>query len=212
MKHAACVGPLEGTTDDVVPVFAELVDHRGELIHVGARAMAERASGQDAKPDLDLVKPAAVRRGKDEPNAGVFAEPLCRRIAGPRADVIGDDDDWTAPVEPDDLVEETQDHRRRAIGRHPEQHAAITDVKCGKYIARAPALVLKFESRWLPAAHRSCSSRSAQGLNPGFLVDAQHGRAGRRRHVELADSSCFRIKIRIIGIEPISDAMRLERH
>lgn len=40
--------------------------------------------GSAAKLDLDLVKPTAVRWGKGEPKARVFAEPLGRCLAGPR--------------------------------------------------------------------------------------------------------------------------------
>ena len=108
---------------------------------------------------------------------------------------------------PHDVIEEAENHRCRAVGRHPEQYAAVADVESRKNVARAPALILEFEANRSAASHRPSSSRTAKRLNPGLLVHAQHGRAGGWRDVQLADLGRFRIEIRVARIEPVANTI-----
>jgi len=212
MEHATSVGPVKRAACDVVPILAEAVDRRGQRGDADEGTMPERAPGKDAKPDLDLVEPTTVLRREDEADARVATEPLGGRVACARADVIGDDDDTPFTIESSDLIEKAEHHRGCSVRRNPKQHVPVLHVERREDVARPFALVFELNSRGLSWSQRSACSRALERLNAGLLVDAEHGRAGRRRYVKLTDLGRFRIEIRVTRIEPIPNAVWLEGH
>lgn len=93
-------------TDDFVPVFGEGEDRPLEGFHAVERFMAQRAAGEDAEPNFDLIEPAPMSRGEDELDPRMAAEPSSSVFTGPGADVVSDDDEAPTPVEMGEVVEE----------------------------------------------------------------------------------------------------------
>ena len=150
MEHAAGVGPVEGTSDDIVPVLAEAIDRDGELSNAGKGTMSECASGQDAEPDLHLVEPAAMFRRENEADSRMSTEPLGSGVTRTSADVVRDDDKPTLSIELRDLFKKTEHHWRCAIWRYPQEYVPVLYVEGGKDVARSFALVLKLSRAGFP--------------------------------------------------------------
>src|SRR3954471_24139018 len=91
------VRPIERSGKGAVPMASELVDRAVERSKAVERAVAKRLAREDAEPDLDLIEPAAVLRGEHEANPRMPREPFLRGLSCSRADVLGDDDEWSPP-------------------------------------------------------------------------------------------------------------------
>src|SRR5215204_50072 len=113
----------------LVPMRGETIDRGGELVDAVERPMAKCTTRQDSKPDLDLVQPAPVLWGENELDARMPRKPCCGIITCSGADVVGDDNQATSPVETQEMVEERQHVGDGADGRYPGDDMAGFDIE-----------------------------------------------------------------------------------
>src|SRR3989454_3907525 len=98
-----------------------------------------------------------------------------------------------------DRVEEPAEfHRAVPVVKLPDDLAGL-DVQRGEERGRAMARVVVGPALHLPGPHRQQRLRAIQGLNLGFLVDAQDQRLVRRIEVEPHDVADLVDEQRILG-------------
>src|SRR5215204_6407899 len=152
-------------------MHSEAINRGGELVDAVERAMAKRTTRQNAEPDLDLVQPAPMLGGENKLNARMPGEPSCGVVTGSGADVIGDDDQATPPVETHEMVEKRKHVGDGSDGRNPSDDVAGFHIEGGENVLSAAAFVLELQPRRLSRPQRSRVA-AAKGLNARLLVQA----------------------------------------
>ena len=109
-------------------------------------------------------------RSEHEANPGMHCEPFLGVLSCSRADVVGDDDEWSPPDPSDKLIEEREYPGNRPIWSAPKENLSVLDVERREQIPGALALVLELDSRGFAGTERSRRVDAPQGLNARFLV------------------------------------------
>ena len=137
VEHLPCVGPVKWVREVAIPTCGKASDRVRELPSAVERAMAEALCRQNPEPDLDLVQPAAVARGKHEREARIGRQPVARRLAPSGINVVGDEDHGSAGIPVSEQVEKREHVGHLPVLRHLHDHAASPNVERCEDVARA---------------------------------------------------------------------------
>jgi len=159
-----------------------------QFARAAVHATSQLLVGERREPALDQIDPRGTRRGEVHVVSPMAHEPAVdeRRLVG--AVVVENH----VHIErrrhgPLDCVEEPAKFRRAVPVVKLADDLARLDVQRGEERGRAMARVVVGPARHLSGPHRQQRLRAIQGLNLGFLVDAQDQRLVRRVEVEPYD-------------------------
>ena len=163
VEHLPCVGPAKWVREVAIPTCGKASDRVRELPSAVEREMAEALCRQNPEPDLDLVQPAAVARGKHEREARIGRQPVARRLTPSGINVVGDDDHGPAGIPVSEQVEKREHVGHLPVLRHLYDHAASPNVERCEDVARAD------DTRTRPGpGGRDAAARRDRAWTPGL--------------------------------------------
>lgn len=210
-ERSARERPRERVGFFLIPVGSERMDDVVERVQAREGAPSKGLTGENPKPDLHLIEPAAMERCEHEGDPWMAAEPRTRELAASGVDVVGDHDDGPARVVTEDPIEECENLGCRSILGHVHDDMAGLNVERGEDVARAMPPVFEFDSGDRTWTHGERGVPPRESLYSWLLVDAQDDRLGWWSDVEFADGGRFRVEIGVGRVQPVLHSMWLQR-
>lgn len=171
-----------------------------ELLDVGERAAADGFLGNDSKPTLDLIEPRGIGRGVVDMEPGPPGQPGLDLGVFMGGVVV--DDQVDVQIVGHIGIDMTQEGEELLVAMTPfalGQDLASSDIECGEQGRGAMADIVVRDPFDVTEPHGQYGLGSVEGLDLGFLVDAQdHGMVG-RIEVQPDDVTDFLDEKRIIG-------------
>ena len=184
---------------------------RDQFRYAGEHASAQPIDGDVAEESLHHVQPRCRGGREVHDEARMLGQPLLNRRMLVRGIVVGDQMQrlvlWRLAV---DLAQELQPLDMSVSRLALANDFAIEDVERGEQRGRAVALVVVRHRGRAPLLHRQPGVRAIQRLHLAHVVDAQHQRVLRRRHVQAHEVFELLHKLRIARDLEAAHQMRFQ--
>lgn len=185
-------------------------DSCDKLVAVCKARVLQGLLGQSGEPEFDLIEPRGVRRQKYWDEALVLGQELSRRVATVRGPVVENQIESLARVAFSQSFQEV-DKCSTVVPRDDfTNDFAGVDIK-GRDEIRCPVTAifeLDFSGRLGPG--RLVGRAPFQSLNGSLLVDADYPATHWPIDVERNDSVPLRVEFRVLAVQPVTKAMRLD--
>ena len=191
-----------GVGVDVATEFASQVRDRGE-----------NAAGDDlafdlGEPDLDLVEPRGIRRGEVKLHARMLLQEVANELGFVGREVVEDDMNLLpGRAQRYHFFEEGNEVAAGVAGRGSSVHAAGLGVQRGIQRKRSMPVVLEAVTLGSSRRKRQNGIEPIQGLDGGFLIDAEHGGMLRRPQIQADNVGRFAFELRIVAGQVTLQAM-----
>ena len=184
---------MGGVGVDVATELASQIRYRGE------NAARKDLAFDLSEPDLDLVEPRGIGRGKVKLHARMLLEEISNRLRFRSGEVVEDDMNLLpGGAQRHDFFQEGEEVATGVTSRSFSVHPAGPGIQRGIQRERAMAVVLKSMTLGPSRRKRQNGVQPIQSLNRGLLIDAEDGRVLRRiiqlrRAVESVSAwACYR--------------------
>jgi len=179
---------------DVAAKFASQVGHG-----------SEDAAGNDfafdlGEPDLHLVEPRGIGRGEVKLHAGVLLEKVSNELRFMSGEVVEDDVNLLpGRAQGHDFFEESNEVAAGVAGRSSSMHPAGFGIQRGIERKRSMPVVLEAVTLGSSRRKRQHGIEPIQGLDGGFLIDAEHGGMLWRPQIQAENVGRFAFELRIVA-------------